>query len=426
MLAIVAALVAAYALVARRLEALNITGPMLFLLAGLLANLPGFSLVELGPTSEVVRITTVVTLTLLLFADASTVDLRALGRDAAIPTRLLLVGLPLTVVLGVLVARGLMPGLAVGMAALLATVLAPTDLSLGLAMFANPRVPDRIRRSINVESGLNDGIAAPLVALATALVIAEFDQSSAPLIEAVRELGLGLVAGVAVGLVGGWLLALSRRAESSSSHSRQFAVTALAVAAYALALTVHGNGFIAAFSGGLAFGAIIKEDAVEVAEFTEQTGTLLSLIVWFMFGASLRPALEAAAGQWQPIAYAALSLTLIRMVPVALSLLGTKMHPPTHIFVGWFGPRGLASVVFLLQSLAVLMDAGYDTTMLAATASWTILGSVILHGASAAPVAAWYGKLAEQFAPGSPELEPSPVPQTRHGVASPSSARRPN
>jgi len=418
------ALVVVFALGARRLEMLNITGPIIFLIAGLVANMPGFSLVELGATSEIVRVTASGTLALLLFADASTIDLRALRRDAKVPLRLLLIGLPLTIVLGGLVARGLLPTLGVGLAVLLAAILAPTDLSLGLSMFSNPLVPDRVRRSINVESGLNDGIAAPLVALATALAVAEFDQSSAPLIEALTEIALGVIVGTAIGLAGGWLLAASKRADWSSSSSRQFAATALAALAYLCAIALHGNGFISAFVGGLAFGSIVGADAVESAEFTEQTGTLLSLVVWFLFGASVRPAIEASGFAWQPIAYAALSLTIIRMAPVALALQGAKLHRSTQAFIGWFGPRGLASVVFLLQSLAALHAAGVDTTVIAATASWTILGSVIVHGASAGPVAAWYGKLARTFAPGSPELEPTHSPHTRRGLSAPSSLQR--
>jgi len=418
------ALVVVFALGARRLEMLNITGPIIFLIAGLVANLPGFSLVELGATSEIVRVTASGTLALLLFADASTVDLRALRRDAKVPLRLLLIGLPLTILLGGLVARGLLPTLGVGLAVLLAAILAPTDLSLGLSMFSNPLVPDRVRRSINVESGLNDGIAAPLVALATALAVAEFDQSSAPLIEALTEIALGVIVGTAIGLAGGWLLAASKRAGWSSSNSRQFAATALAVLAYLCAIALHGNGFISAFVGGLSFGAIIHEDAAESAEFTEQTGTLLSLIVWFLFGASARPAIEAVGLSWQPILYAALSLTVIRMIPVSMALLGTGLHRSTHVFIGWFGPRGLASVVFLLQSLAALQAAGIDTNLLAATASWAILGSVVVHGASAAPVAAWYGRLAKMFVSGSPELEPTTSPHTRRGLAAPSSVQR--
>ncbi|TLM99094.1 MAG: sodium:proton antiporter, partial [Actinobacteria bacterium] len=389
-LAIVAVCIVAYSLAAKRLEALNITGPIVFIVAGIVVNLPAFSLTSPGTATTGLRITSVLTLTLLLFDDASTVDLAALRRDAAFPLRLLLIGLPLTVALGTAVARGILPPAGVGIAALIAAILAPTDLSLGLAMFANDKVPDRVRRAINVESGLNDGIAAPLVAVFTALAIAEFDQSSYPLVEAVREIGIGTIAGALVGVTGAWLLVRSLKASWSSGASRQFATAALAVLAYVASTALHGNGFIAAFVGGLAFGAVAKRDAVESAEFAEEAGTLLSLAVWFMFGTSLLPALKAAGWTWQPIAYAALSLTVIRMVPVALALIGSKTHGSTKLFVGWFGPRGLASVVFLLQAIDALKAAGVDTTMLAATVAWTILGSVVLHGASAAGVAAWY------------------------------------
>lgn len=421
--ALLCAAVALYALSAKRLEALNITGPIVFLLLGLAVNIESFSLVDLGPTSQAVQMTATVTLVLLLFGDASTVDLAALRRDKQVPLRLLLIGLPLTVILGALVARGLLPGVGVGIPLLVAAVLAPTDLSLGLAMFSNPLVPARVRREINVESGLNDGIAAPLVAVFTAVAIAEFDQSSAPLVEAVIEIAVGVGVGVATGVLGGWLLKLSQSRGTSSEGTRRFAAFALALVAYTASVSAHGNGFIAAFVGGLAFGAVAGHDAEQAAGFAEETGSLLSLFVWFMFGTSLIPAIAAAGNAWQPLVYALLSLTVIRMVPVALSLVGVRMHRPTTAFIGWFGPRGLASVVFLLQALATLKAAGVDTTMLGASAGWTILGSVVLHGASAAPVAAWYGRLAEKFAPGSPELEPTADVHIRQGLTKPEATR---
>lgn len=421
-LALIAFAIALYALAAERLEQLRVTGPIIFLSLGMLVDLPSFSLVDLGQTAEVLRVTSVVTLTLLLFADASTIDLAALRRDAGVPVRLLMVGLPLTVALGTLVAQPLVGVVGVGVAALLAAILAPTDLSLGLAMFSDPQVPDRVRRSINVESGLNDGIAAPLVALFTAVAIAELDHEVGPIIEALREISIGAGVGVAVGAAGGWLLVRSVKAAWSTRHSRQIGAVAFALLAYTVAVAAHGNGFIAAFVAGLAFGGIARREAVESAELAEQSGTLLSLFVWFMFGMSVLPAFRDSGWAWQPMLYAALSLTLIRMVPVALSLIGSRMHPATTVLVGWFGPRGLASVVFLLQSLAALQEAGVDTTLIAAAASWTVLGSVILHGASAGPVAAWYGAKATGFAEGSPELEPTELPSTRTGVARPSSA----
>ncbi len=416
------ALVVVYSLAAKRLETLNVTGPIIFLLSGLVFDLEYFSLATPGFGAELLRAVAAFTLVLLLFSDASTIDLRALRRDRQIPMRLLLIGLPLTIILGGLVARATLPGLGIGMALLVGSVLAPTDLSLGLAMFSNPLVPQKVRREVNVESGLNDGIAAPLVALAIAIAIAEFDQSSAPIVDALAEIGVGVAIGVAVAGVGAIVLRASKRKAWSTSTSRQFATFALASLSYALALALHGNGFIAAFVGGLTFGAIVREQATEAARFAEESGSLLSLVVWFLFGTAIAPVLAAAGLDWRPIVYAALSLTAIRMIPVGLSLLGSGVRKETTVFIGWFGPRGLASVVFLIEALSALDKAGLETSTVAATAGWTIIGSVVLHGVSAGPVAAWYGKASGSFDPSSPELEPAEAVRSRHGIARPTSA----
>jgi sodium/hydrogen antiporter len=418
---ILAALVVAYALVAARIEYLYLTGPIVFAVVGFVLGSGEVGVVHIGPGSEIVRVTTAVTLSLLLFSDAATLRLRILSQDAWLITRLLLIGLPLTVALGTGVARLIVPALGLGVCALLAAILAPTDLSLGLAMFKNPRVPELVRGAINVESGLNDGIAAPLVTLFLGVAVAEFEGFSQPLVEAVIEIVVGLAIGAAVGLVGGFLLRISRRSKWSTASSRQYAALGLVMLAYGLATTTEGNGFIAAFVSGITFGIMARDAAHQAAELSERVGTLLTFGVWFIFGSSIAPAIIAEGLTWRPVLYALLSLTLIRMLPVALSLLGKTLHGSTLVFVGWFGPRGLASVVFLLFALGVLDEAGIDTTLLTVTAGWTVLLSVLLHGISAGPVAAWYAARAERFSPGSPELEPTASAPGRHGFAMPTS-----
>jgi len=415
----------AYALVAQRLELLNVTGPMVFLAAGLV-----YALLELPPlltgiTEEVFMMLMTLTLTLLLFADASTVQLSALRKGRSAPLRLLLVGLPLTVAAGWLGARGILPIEGLGMAALIGVVLAPTDVSLGLAMFSNERVPAGVRRGINVESGLNDGLVAPLVAIAISIVLAETAELQAPIVDAAVQILAGVGAGAAVGLLGGMAMRASQRQGWSSGPSRAFASFGLAVLAYVASVAVHGNGFVAAFVGGLIFGAIVREQAEDAAVFAEESGSLLSLLVWFAFGLIIGPELASTGLRWEPIAYALLSLTLFRMLPVAISLYRSGLRADTKVFMGWFGPRGLASVIFLLDAVAELHGSGIDTSMLIATAGWTIVLSVMLHGVSAGPVAAWYAKRSESFPPDSPELESTPAVGTRMGLASPTSRNLP-
>jgi NhaP-type Na+/H+ or K+/H+ antiporter len=416
---VLAVLISLYALGAARLEYLWITGPITFVVLGFLLGPKVAFVFDPGIGSEIVRVVTGVTLALLLFSDASSVNLRSLRRDGAILGMLLFVGLPLAVVFGALSAWLLLPALGLGTCALLASILAPTDLSLGLAMFGNPKVPDRVRRGINVESGLNDGVATPIVMLFIGVVIAESEKNSHQIITAVEEIAIGIAIGVAVGAAAGLLMRLSIRRKWSSTASRQFAALAFALLAYGGALALEGNGFIAAFVGGITFGAVNHEAASEAVEYAEKTGVLMTLVVWFIFGAAVGPLLLSEGLHWRPILYGLLSLTLVRMLAVALSLVGKKMHWSTVLFVGWFGPRGLASIAFLILALKSLKGAGIDTTLLAATAGWTILLSVILHGISAGPVAAWYGSKAARFAPGSPELEETKVAKKRHGIASP-------
>lgn len=396
-----------------------VTGPIVFVVLGFVLGPRFVSVVDPAVGSEVARVVTGVTLAMLLFSDASSVNLRALRRDASVLMLLLFVALPLAVVFGALSAWLLLPALGLATCALLASILAPTDLSLGLAMFRNPRVPDRVRRTINVESGLNDGVATPVVMLFIGLVIAESEQNAHQFVLAIEEMAIGVGIGVVIGVAAGLLMRFSISRKWSTAASRQFAALAFALLAYGGGLALEGNGFIAAFVAGITFGAVNHEAATEAVEYVERTGVLLTLAVWFIFGAAIAPVLLTDGLGWQPIVYALLSLTVVRMLAVALSLVRKKLHWSTVLFVGWFGPRGLASVAFLILALQSLSEAGIDTTLLAATAGWTILLSVILHGISAGPAAAWYGSKAAGFAPGSPELEPTSLTKTRRGIASP-------
>ncbi|MGD8821284.1 MAG: cation:proton antiporter, partial [Anaerolineae bacterium] len=342
--AIFFALVVLYGALAVWLGRFSVTMPIIFVGVG--ALLGARNLIAIPD----VELLTEMTLALLLFADASTLSFRQVRDDAGLPARLLLVALPLVVVLGGLVAFALFPGEELGFALLLAAILAPTDAALGLPIFNNPHVPVRIRRALNVESGLNDGIATPLVALFTALAVAEEShQTGGWLLSALGEIGIGVAVGVAIGLLGGWLFATAVKRNWTSTTGEQIGNLALALCAFFAAKSLGGNGFIAAFVGGLLFGYATRERLHVAIEFTETGGTLLSLFVWTVFGANLMaPLLQS----FNPLAllYALLSLTAIRMVPVAVSLIGTGLRPDTMAVMGWFGPRGLASIVFLLMA----------------------------------------------------------------------------
>jgi len=411
-LTVLAVVVVAYTLVASKLDRWWITGPMVFAAAGAVLGPGGLDVFPLSLTSEAVLTITELTLALLLFSDASTVRLRDVEGDAGLPRRLLFIGLPLTVIAGALLAHLIFPEVGWAAAALIATTLAPTDAALGLAVVTNKAVPVRIRRALNVESGLNDGIATPLVTLFIAIVAADEGLTETAWgLEALKQIGLAIVAAVVVGYLGGKLLAFANERGWTSEVSEQIAILALALLAYQGAVTIGGNGFIAAFAGGILFGAATRRRLAEPVQFTETLGLSGSFLVWSIFGALFVGALLTHDLSGQPILYAILSLTVIRMVPVAIALIGTHLRPTTLAFMGWFGPRGLASVVFTLLALEEIDPSG-GGGMLLQTVTWTILLSVVLHGISASPLAARYGASISK-AGDIPEKAPAGEPQIR-------------
>ena len=407
-----AVVVVAYTLVASKLDRWWITGPMVFAAAGAILGPGGLDVLPLSLTSESVLIITELTLALLLFSDASTVRLRDVEGDAGLPRRLLFIGLPLTVIVGALLAYLMFPEIGWAAAALIAIILAPTDAALGLAVVTNKAVPVRIRRALNVESGLNDGIATPLVTLFIAIVAAEEDLADTAWgLEALKQIGLAIVAALVVGYLGGKLLAFANERRWTSEVFDQIAILALALLAYQGSVTIGGNGFIAAFVGGILFGAATRQRLAEPVQFAERIGLSGSFLVWSIFGALFVGALLADDFSAQPVLYAILSLTVIRMVPVAIALIGTHLRTTTLAFMGWFGPRGLASVVFTLLALEEI-EPGDSSGILLETVTWTILLSVILHGISASPLAARYGASIAK-AGDIPEKAPAGEPQIR-------------
>ena len=290
---------------------------------------------------------------------------------------------------------------------MIAVAVDPTDAALGAQVVEDTHVPARIRRILNVESGLNDGIATPFVTFFIAGAVADtVAHSSTSLGSALADLGIGILVGVAVGLGGALLLKLATSRGWSSATYRGIGVLALALMAWALAIELSGNGFIAAFVAGLAFGTSVHDPNQQEStlEFDAHSGELLSLIVWFIFGAVLVTALDATT--WQTALFAFLALTVVRMAPVAIALVGTRFSLPTIGFIGWFGPRGLASVVFAVFAYDSLEGREAKTVLAAITL--TVLMSVVAHGFSAAPLSRRYGEYVAALADGTPELTKVP------------------
>jgi NhaP-type Na+/H+ or K+/H+ antiporter len=409
-LAIVAGLVFVWGTLSARLERFDVTAPITFVIAGLLLTHGPLAFLGLQPSNELIKELAEFTLALVLFSDASRVGLHELRADAGLYLRLLGAALPLTIGLGTLLAMALAGSANIWLALLVGAALAPTDAALGAGMMADPAIPARIRRLINVESGLNDGIATPFVSIALAGAVTGGEAAAHGPAAAVAELALGVVVGVAVGGIGGLLVNVARRRGWAAEGFAGSAVLGLAVCAYAAALALHGNGFIAAFAGGLAFGTTGGRRGEPLVPFVEETGALVSLLVWLAFGAvAVVPAVEGMT--WQIAAYAVLSLTVIRMVPVAAALAGARLGRATIALVGWFGPRGLASVVFALLALEELGEpvAGHAVAVITAT----VLLSVVAHGVTAHPLAARYARLLARSPDASASAQAPGVPERR-------------
>ena len=343
-------------------------------------------------------------------------NLRDLRADSALPVRLLGIGLPLSVVAGTVVA-GVLFDVPWGLALFLGATLAPTDAALSVQVINDERIPVRLRRSLNVESGLNDGIVTPVVSVALAVAASQLgdvqESVSIELDSALRDLGVGVVVGTAVGGIGAAVLNRASRGGWIAPGGHRLAALALAAGSFALTLALDGNGFIAAFVAGAAFGALADRTEIDIErtnELPELGGELLGLVVWFLFGATLIPiAIDHFGGA--VLAYALLSLTVVRMVPVALSMIGAGLDRPTTLFLAWFGPRGLASVVFALLAIEDLGGADPSVDLAVSAVALTVAASILLHGLTAGPGGKRYVELEH--------ADPAPGPRARRSMLTP-------
>jgi NhaP-type Na+/H+ or K+/H+ antiporter len=392
-----------YAITSQRLERLGVTAAMVFVAIGVALGESGTGIVPVDPHAPWLLAVAEITLALLLFSDAARLRLREVGGDPRPVGRLLFIGLPLSILAGTLLAFGVFPSSGWAVAALIAALLAPTDAALGTAVVSDVRVPARVRRLLNVESGLNDGLATPVVTVLIAVVAAQaglIGEESWE-VRALWSLTIGVVAGAVVGGGGALVLRSCRRRGWTTPLSEQVAALALALLSYLGATAVAANGFVAAFVGGMVLAAAFGSDAAHL-EYTETTGLLASYVVWLAFGAAMvGPALSRASVGTVLIAIGA--LTVVRMLPVALAMVGRGWGIPTIAFVGWFGPRGLATVIFALIALESLGPSALSDHLLD-IAAVTVLVSILAHGFSAAPLAARYGRWAAGRSASSPEL----------------------
>ena len=396
-----------FGLVSRRLDYSPISAPMIFTGIGLLVAPQFFAIMHFQIGSEILYGIAELTLMLILFSDAAKIETKNLRRIYSLPLRLLVIGMPITIFLGALAAWNIYDNIAVFTAVLIAAILAPTDAALGLAVVEDKRVPQRIRETLSIESGLNDGLALPVVLILIALAGSMGGMMAGSPAEwipfALEQIILGPLAGIAIGWGGGFLIQRAAARQWMHDHFVQISILMLAPAAYALASLIGGNGFLAAFCAGLAFGHAFRGMRGHLYEFTELEGRFLLLLTFLLFGAALAPDALLRAG-WDDLLYAILSLTAIRMVGVSVALLGSGLRWWTHLFIGWFGPRGLASVLF---ALFVVQESGFpEADRIVTVATITVLLSILLHGASAPILVNLYSRrAARDLTPDCPENE---------------------
>ncbi|UVL96848.1 cation:proton antiporter [Pseudomonas siliginis] len=391
-LALLAAFLLTYSIFAGRFESRLLNGPLMFMLAGLILGPAFLGILQPRIDSHGLRILAELTLAIVLFSDAANADLKVLKAHEGLPLRLLLIGLPLTMLSGWLLGIWLFPQAPLIELALLAILLAPTDAALGKAVVSNPKVAAPVREGLNVESGLNDGICVPVLLMFLALLIEEHTQS--PLSLAIElffeELGIGALIGGTLTFMAWLMQRYSGKHHWQTPMWSQLTLPGLAVLCFATAQTLGGSGFIAAFVGGLLASYLFAEQKHDLLKASEEFASLLSIITWVVFGALVIPSVWSSftVDIWL---YALLSLTVIRIVPVLVSLTGTGFDFETRLFIGWFGPRGLASIVFAIMILDYPLQTGRT---LVAVAACTVLLSVLLHGLSANP---WVARLANRI-----------------------------
>ncbi|KXF55422.1 hypothetical protein AXA44_37845 [Rhodococcus sp. SC4] len=376
-------LVLCFSVVSGRLRRGYLSPAAVFVVVGVVLGADGLGLVEVQADREGFRTVAELALTLILFTQASRLDLRTMLRQGAMARRLLGIGMPLTVVLGTVVALLLLPALPSWEAVCLAVIVAPAEAALVEALLVDPRIPRRIREGLSVESGLYDGFA--VAALLTVLAIASQEAEPAPgewAWFAFRTVHVSLAVGIVIGLVGGKAIAVARAHGWTTDSWAQLATLALAVLCFGAGEQFHGSGFATAFAGGLAYAAIKPGRGQDRAP-TQVAGAaseLLELVTFALFGAVVVvPAFRDA--DWRVLAFAIAAVTLVRLVSVLVAFTRSDVPAASVVFMGWFGPRGITTLVLGL----IVLEEGVmqEPLLLTQAAVVTVVLSIVLHSVTA-------------------------------------------
>lgn len=397
-----AAILLTWGFVSGRLSRHSVTLPIVLVCVGAALAAGSDPIVTVDISAEAVRTLVEQVLAIVLFVDATKVSARWLRDSGGLPLRLLGIGFPLTVAAGLGAGAVLLDASSLWLVALLAAALAATDAALASPVILDERVPGRLRNTIDVESGFNDGLATPVVLFCLAVAVAEASggdpEVQSPIVHALLDMAIGLAVGVVVGLGAARILVLVRRAGWSSGAGERISLLAVPVLTFLVATSIGGNGFVAAFVAGIAIGSIGREIAKESVQLASDAGTVLSSAVWFIFGMIIPPTFGRGIS-WQVVAFALLSLTVLRMVPVAVALIGSGLRRREVLFLGWIGPRGLATILFGLIALEDLRAHGVGglADLVADVIVVTVSLSVVLHGLTAGIIAAsWPAGTANQ------------------------------
>jgi NhaP-type Na+/H+ or K+/H+ antiporter len=384
-LALIALLILVYSIFAEKIEKVSISGPMIFLVIGIALGPIGLKMISFSVGNEGYKLLSEVALALVLFTDASKANLKVLKSNYKIPARLLLIGLPLCIIAGILTGKVIFTEFSWIELAILATVLAPTDAALGEPVVNNKAVPSKIRTTLNVESGLNDGIVVPILFLLMAIYSIQNGEvtTAQGIMLFLEELGIGAAVGLGVTFIVVKLIILSLGKHWLEESWKPMLMITLSVGCFALAQGIHGSGFIACYVGGLLFGKMLDSEKIQFQKAADGTGKLLSLLVWIIFGAVVISEYYMFFS-WEIVVYSILSLTLIRMIPMLLSLYKSGVTLYEAMFVSWFGPRGLASIVFIIIVMGINIE---NNDTFALTAICTVFLSVFAHGFTASPMA---------------------------------------